>query len=277
MSRELRAASQKDSGLEADIGRDMLQAEWIQEHRRLEALVEQLDPDGAPQLAWVHRASKGITQQGGRLGVFSGSFNPLTVAHVEMIDVARAAYQLDEALLILGKANVDKGVFGLSHAQRLFSLKGYAVENEHLSVAACSHGRFIEKVEALRPQYPSDTHVFFIVGYDTFVRIFDPKYYTDFHGELETLFRQCRLIVANRNTHGTDAIRQFLADSKLQRYEPYIDRIKLSEAFARVSSTEIRYRMQNGLPVSHLIPYQIEIYLYTTNTYQTPIEGATHS
>ena len=46
------------------------------EHRRLERLVDQLDPNGKPQIHWVFRAARHIKAGGGRLGIFSGSFQP---------------------------------------------------------------------------------------------------------------------------------------------------------------------------------------------------------
>ena len=47
-----------------------------------------------------------------------------------MIEAAQKKYDLDEILLILARANVDKGVFGLSLADRLLMLKEYTVNRE---------------------------------------------------------------------------------------------------------------------------------------------------
>jgi nicotinate (nicotinamide) nucleotide adenylyltransferase len=258
----------------------MLNADLTQERARLETLIERLNPQGAPQLGWVHRASKRITAIGGKLGVFSGSFNPMTVAHIEMIRTAQETYKLDEILLILAKANVDKGVFGLSLADRLLMLREYAARREQLSVAACSHGRFIEKVQALKPAYPPDTRISFIVGYDTLIRIFDPRYYTDLHGELARLFSQCRLIVANRQGRDAANVQQFLSAQGFQRYAPYIDPIQLPDFFKEISSTDIRHRMQEGRSIRHLVPAEIETFLKAINAYQTrsPAQnGSAHS
>ena len=239
-------------------------AEQTDEYHQLMEMINQLDPNGKPQIRWVYRASKHIEALGKRLGVFSGSFNPLTVAHIKMIEEAQANFELDEILLVLAKANVDKGVFGLSLAERLLMLKRYAMNRDDFSVAACSHGRFIEKIEALKAVYPPGTRFSFILGYDTLVRIFDPKYYTDFHGALKALFDQCRLIVANRQEHDADSVRQFLASAGHQRYENCIDLIELSHFYAGVSSTEIRARLERGLSIDHLVPPVIQEFLSAT-------------
>ena len=73
------------------------------EHRRLERLVDQLDPNGKPQIHWAFRAARRIKEDGKRLGIFSGSFNPLTVAHIKMIEAARKKYDLDEIFANFGK------------------------------------------------------------------------------------------------------------------------------------------------------------------------------
>lgn len=239
-----------------------------EENHRLERLVDQLDPSGEPQMRWVYRAARHIKVVGRKLGIFSGSFNPLTVAHIEMIDAAQKEYGLDEILLILARANVDKGVFGLSLADRLLMLRLYAANREDFSVAACSHGKFIEKIEALKPAYPRSTHFSFIVGYDTFIRLFDPKYYTDLHGALEALFDQCRFIVANRQDYDVNAVRNVVEDPDYRRYAGCIDLIELPDFYAEISSTDIRTQIQAGNSVDHLVPSEVQEYLKVVQAYQ---------
>ena len=241
---------------------------YADEYRRLMALIDQLQPHGEPRIRWVYRASKYINSNGKRLGIFSGSFNPLTLAHVKMIEAAQADFNLEEVLLLLAKANVDKDVFGLSLADRLLTLKLYAVSRENFSVAVCSHGRFIEKIEALQIVYPHNTHFSFIVGYDTFVRIFDPKYYTDMHGALQALFDQCRLIVANRNKDNVDSVRKFLDTPEHRRYASYIDLVELPSFYAGISSTAVRIRLERGDSIDHLVPPMIQEFIRATHAYR---------
>ena len=238
------------------------------ESRHLDMLVDQLDPNGDPQIRWVYRAARRIREGGSRLGIFSGSFNPLTIAHIKMIEAARKKYDLAEILLILARANVDKGVFGLSLADRLLMLKAYAANREDYSVAACSHGKFIEKIQALKPAYPSGTHFSFIVGYDTFIRLFDPKYYTDLHGALEALFNQCRFIVANRQDYDAEAVRQVMEAQDYRRYAGGIDLIELPDFYAEISSTDIRAQIQAGNSVDHLVPSEVQSFLKAVQAYQ---------
>ena len=224
------------------------------EYENISQLLSHLDSSAPPQVVIVHRSSQPIRTSGKRLGIFSGSFNPLTVAHIKMIEMSIECFQLDELLLLLAKANVDKDVFGWPLAGRILTLIRYAEERNDISVGISSHGRYIDKVEALNEVYPDETEFHFIVGYDTLVRIFDPKYYTEIHTELKHLFSQCRFIAANRENVDIETIKEFLAQPALQPYSSSVRCLILPEYYAEISSTEVRQRIAQGDIISHLVP-----------------------
>ncbi len=224
------------------------------EYEKYSQLINQLDPNAPPQVIIVHRTSDPIRETGKKLGIFSGSFNPLTVAHIKMVEEARERFQLDELLLLLAKANVDKDVFGWPLAGRILTLKRYAQNHNDVSIGISSHGRYIDKVEALKAIYPVDTEFHFIVGYDTLVRIFDPKYYTDIQTELQHLFSQCCFIAANRDHVDIETIKEFLAQPALQPYSSSVRCLILPEYFAEISSTEVRQRIAQEDNISYLVP-----------------------
>ena len=224
------------------------------EYEKYSQLINELDPNALPQVVIIHRTSDPICESGKKLGIFSGSFNPLTVAHIKMVEEARERFELDELLLLLAKANVDKDVFGWSLAGRVLTLKRYAENQNDVSVGISSHGRYIDKVTALKVVYPVDTEFHFIVGYDTLVRIFDPKYYTDIKTELQHLFSQCCFIAANREHVNIETIKEFLAQPALQPYSSSVRCLILPEYYAEISSTEVRQRIAQGDIISHLVP-----------------------
>ena len=227
------------------------------DYERYTELFEQLDSSAPPRIEFVHRATPRNFRQTKKLGIFSGSFNPLTLAHIKMVEDTVAKYQLDELLLLLAKANVDKPVFGLPLAARLLTLKKYAENRPKISVGVSSHGRYIDKVRALKTLFSPDTAFNFIVGYDTLVRIFDAKYYTDFHAELQALFASARIIVANRASADIKTIKTFMAQPEIYRYAPYVSCISLPDVYASMSSTEVRDLLAHGETVEHLLPPSI--------------------
>ena len=236
-----------------------LLAQECERHPDYEQFAERfdaLDASGPPRIEFIHRAAAPMHCTK-KLGIFSGSFNPLTLAHARMAEDTLFEYQLDEMLLLLAKSNVDKGVFGLPLAARLLTVKKYVENRPKFSVGVSSHGRYIDKVTALKTLLPPETEFHFIVGYDTLVRIFDRKYYTDFHAELRELFGTARFIVANRAEADIKTIETFLSQPQISRYASYVSCILLPDAYAYMSSTEVRELLEQGKAIEHLVPPSI--------------------
>ena len=225
----------------------------------LQDLVNSLNDNDEPTIRWVKRDSEGNTTKLKKVGVFSASFNPLTVAHEQMVKLAQQNFQLNEIILLLAKNNVDKSVFGFSLSERLRMMSAYAGPLSNYSVALSSHGRFIDKIKALKQELPQSTEYNFIIGYDTLVRIFDSKYYNDRNKELKQLFGQCRLVVANRSTFNKEDISHFLLD--WPGFVPFVDLVELEDCYSEISSTEIRQRLESGHSIDHLVPSIIENFL----------------
>ncbi len=228
---------------------------------KISELLRSLDPSGPPRLAHIRKAPAGIPATGGNLLCLSASFNPLTVAHVWLVQESCRFVPPDEVLLVLAKSNVDKGVTGFPLERRLLLLTRYAETRPNFSVAAASHGRFVDKAEAIRPHYPKNTHLTFILGFDTLVRLFDAKYYRDCQAELSALFAQTDFIVANRAPEPPQAVPSFLARPDVLPYATRIRTIRLPADIAAISATAIRARLARGEPATGLVPSEIHLLL----------------
>ncbi len=217
-------------------------------------LIDKIDTEAPPQIVLTYRTSHPINVSGKKLGIFSGSFNPITISHIKMIEEARECFQFDAMLLLLAKSNVDKEVFGLPLADRAIILSRYAEKQAHVSVGISSHGRYIDKVTALKQIYPANTEFFFIVGHDTLVRIFDSKYYEDMQTELQHLFSQCEFIAANRANVDIRTIKDFMSQPSNLPFSSSVSYLRLPDLYAEVSSTDVRQRLLEDKPISHLVP-----------------------
>ncbi len=223
----------------------------------LSKLLAGLDPQGPPRLVFARRAPWGIASRPGTLVCLSASFNPLTVAHAWLIQEASRLTPPDEILLLLAKANVDKAVAGFPLERRLCLMARFAESRPTFSVAACSHGRFVDKTEAIRPHYPEGTRLAFIVGFDTLVRLFDPKYYADPEASLATLFLASEFIAANRAPALPQTVTAFLGRPNVLPYAHRIQTIQLPPDIAAISATEVRARLARGESVDNLVPPEI--------------------
>lgn len=225
----------------------------------LQHIVDGVDPDSRPRLAIVQPAKDGIggsTSRNG-VGVLSGAFNPMTEAHVQLAELALERYELAEVMLELPKSNVDKDVYGASLAERLWMLKRFVNGRPRFSVGMCSHGRFIDKANAIRATYPAGTEIYFIIGYDTLVRVFDPKYYDDLAAELQELFDRSQFIAANRSEHGLTDVEAFLERPICRPFADRVHLIELGSFHAGLSSTQVRERLKRGEPIAELVPDEI--------------------
>jgi nicotinic acid mononucleotide adenylyltransferase len=216
-----------------------------------------LNPTEPPQLTFLRRAPTGIGVLPGTLLCLSASFNPMTVAHAVLIREGSRLVSPHETLLLLAIVNVDKGAEGLPLERRFKLLLRFAESRPNVSVAAVGHGRFVDKLEAIRAAYPVATRVVFLLGFDTLFRLFDPKYYADRKASLTRLFDGSECIVANRGGDAPSAVEAFLARPEVAPFAHRIHVVGLPTHLAAVSATEVRARLSRGEPIDELVPPEI--------------------
>jgi nicotinamide-nucleotide adenylyltransferase len=178
----------------------------------------------------------------------------VTAAHLALLAAGAAVAPADETLLLLAVGNVDKAPSGIPLAGRVALLQAVAERRADVSIVLASHGRFVDKARALRPHYPSGTSLTFVVGFDTLVRLFDPKYYADPPAALGELFAGSAFVAANRAPDPPEALAAFLARPEVRPYARRILPVTLPDAIASGSATEVRARIARGEPVADLVP-----------------------
>lgn len=133
-----------------------------------------------------------------RLVVLDSSFNPPTRAHAQMARsaVRDAASQDDDdgteeaarLLLLLAVNNADKAPRPASFALRLAMMEGFARalgEGVEVDVAVTRMPFFHDKARAISEAgfYGESPEQVFLAGFDTLIRIFNPKYYNPTSGD----------------------------------------------------------------------------------------------
>ena len=215
-------------------------------------VVEATPSEGTPVINLVRRAPRGLSGEGSKLGVFPASFDPLTKAHLAIIREARKA-GLDEILLLLDRINADKRSFGASLEDRLLLVCHFFKDDADISIGLSSHGLFREKLHALKRLYSPATRTWFLVGYDTILRVLDRKYYRDGEVALDELFAGGEFLVAGRGHEGEKDIMALFAREENKRFRNGVEVIDITP-FAFISATEARERIGRGEPIEPLIP-----------------------
>ena len=227
-----------------------------QEAVAIQQALAALDPHGPPHAVFVRRAPDGL-RGAGTLICLSASFNPITLAHLGLVEAGSRLVAPGEVLLLLSVANVDKAVVGLDLERRIRLLLRVAEGRPEMSVALVSHGRFVDKARALASRYPAGTRLVFLLGLDTLLRLFDPKYYTNREREMATLFSACEVVAAARWPDRAEAVAQFLLQPHVALHAPRIHCVELSDAVAPVSATAVRDRLSRGEDVTDFVPPEI--------------------
>lgn len=131
-----------------------------------------------------------------RRGVFPGSFNPLTVAHLEIARLARDRYSLDEVQLLVSHVALDKtNPPGPPFAERIAVLKAEASDYPWLTVDTTD--------QQLIADMARDFDVV-IMGADKWIQVNNVAYYDSLSARDAALASLPTVVVAQRGDFGID-------------------------------------------------------------------------
>lgn len=230
-------------------------AEDMAQTRRYHTAVTLLD--GCARLAKLARAAADVEASdepcavalaGGRrlraamrVGVFAGSFNPLTRAHVALANTARRAAGMDALIWACAAASVDKErVERAALVDRLAQMQAFVAGRRRDTLALLNRGLYVDEARTIRALLAPSAELTLIVGYDKIVQIFDPKYYADRDAALRALFSLARLLVAPREGEGAEALAALLAQPENRPFARHVRYLDVPAGYAHDSSTEAR-------------------------------------
>ncbi len=242
--------------------------------KRVQSLLDQLDPDAAPQALLV----PGSPQPRGTIIVFPGSFNPPTKAHLALLKQARqfAHQHLDAAggqpiqlyaamsKHIVDKERVDRPLL-LDRVMLLSKLLQRRLP--HTGVLLFNRGLYVEQAQAVWATFPGVRRLFFLIGFDKIVQILDPRYYTDRDAALNELFKLAQLLVAPRGADGVESLTNLLQQPQNQPFARYIHALLFSEAYRTISSTSIR---EHSTEHRREVPREVWRFMRKTRAYDPP-------
>lgn len=191
-----------------------------------------------------------------RLGILGGTFDPIHSGHVLLAQAVRERLSLDRVLFVPAADPPHKEDHVASAAHRLEmvrlaidGLDGFEVSRAELDRAGPSYT--VDTVRQLGARFP-DSELFLIIGADN---IADLSSWHDPEGilELATVVSGTRADTAGPGTG------------------PFADRIqRLPTPTYDISSTDIRHRLLQGLPIRCLVPEAVERYVAQHGLYRDP-------
>jgi nicotinate (nicotinamide) nucleotide adenylyltransferase len=178
-----------------------------------------------------------------RLGVFPGTFNPPTRAHLAL---ARAGFAVvDEVVFVLPRVLPHKGWEGARFEDRLRLLETAIGEDSRFSIATSERGLFIEIARECREAYGAGAELYFLCGRDAAERVVNWDY-----GQTGAILEQLREF-------------QLLVAARKGVYEPpsqmrgRIHALPMEQEYDELSASEVRGRISRGEPWEHLVPEAI--------------------
>ena len=216
--------------------------------------------DHAVRLAELHesagftatRFDRGPTFTG-RVAVLPSAYNPPTRAHLGLLELARSVEGVSMVAAMLTTNNVDKSLFGAPLSHRVGMLLALHQESPHVAVVASNAARIMDQGMALQASFPG-VGFDFVVGFDTLVRLFDPKYYGDMPSSLVRFFSSHRVIATNRAQATLSAVRDFVRGEDVRAHSDRILVRELRADHAALSSTAARGEVAAGAVGDALTP-----------------------
>lgn len=233
-------------------------------------VLEGLDLNAAPWAVGVETSS---TQAKGSIGILSGSFNPPTLAHMELVRRAKESFQLDRVFFTISRITIDKEkVGGLILEDRLLLLSLLAESLGWASVAVVNKGLYFEQARAFRSLLGEGAEIYFIVGMDKVIQIFDPYYYKDMEKALKDLFSETQLIAAGRGTLGKEELKQLLAKTEIRHYRDKVHYLPIPEEMRGLASSDLRNKIADGELFHSQLPDSVERFVMESLAYRPAYE-----
>jgi nicotinate-nucleotide adenylyltransferase len=230
------------------------------------------DPNQAPAIEFIRR-SKVV---GPRVGVFASSFNPPTTAHLELVRHSARSFSLDQLLVLVGRLNADKISYDCPLDDRLKMLQLAFEGVAGVSIGITSRAFFVDMVDAIEQAYQDSTDIYFIVGFDTFVRILDredrytSRYARSFDsrsGALAYLLSKSHLIVAGRAGSTNDDVQSLLSTSpEIPSERVFV--LNVPAELAEQSASRVRSRIRSGLSITGLVPEPVQRFIEQNGIYR---------
>ncbi len=199
-----------------------------------------------------------------RLGVFGGTFNPVHLGHLIAAQDAADAFDLSRVLFLPCDCPPHKTARQLASTAHRVAMLEAALEGSllfevcDLEVRRGGTSYSIDTMRELARRYPAAA-LYFIIGADTLLELHTWK-------AIGELLELCSFITLTRPGF---AITPDLA-GRLQLPAPWPEKLLANLATGHqvdISSSDIRYRVAEGLRIAYLTPPAVEMYIMEHRLY----------
>ena len=200
-----------------------------------------------------------------RLGILGGTFNPIHLGHLILAQSACETFDLHKVLFIPCGVPPHKDPGALIPAQHRLAMVQNAIEGDlrfeamDIEIRRAGISYAVDTVAELREMHRGADLVF-IIGSDTLSELYLWK-------NIYTLLTLCRFAVFCRPGFDPATIQT----ANLHLESPWLDRVMEGVTAGRqidISSSDIRYRIAEGMGIRYLVPPEVEMYIAAHGLYR---------
>lgn len=198
-----------------------------------------------------------------KIAIFGGAFNPIHYGHLFIASEAISLFNFDKVIFVpTGNPNpafkkedlLDKGI--RMNLCRIATEKYNVFEVSDYEVKKDTPSYYIETLLHFKKECES---IWTILGEDAFQQIHRWK-------ESFEIFKNTEFIIAERYEDNFRSTKNYIE----RNFKQYKGKIKfLKHPFFKVSSSFIRERIRNNLPINFLIPEKVEEEIIKNKYYQS--------
>jgi nicotinate-nucleotide adenylyltransferase len=205
------------------------------------------------------------TQQGRRIGVLGGSFNPIHLGHLAIAQQACNTWDLDRVLFMPCHIQPHKHPTALASAHHRHAMLELALaETPHFELCDIELARggtsfAIDSVHTLQRTYPQDD-ICFIIGGDTLPELY--KWH-----RIDDLLACCTILTLARpgaNPRSMSAHSLNLPDSVAEKLLSHVE----TATHIDISASQVRSSVAQGHTISYLVPRSVEAYIQKQSLFQ---------
>ncbi|MBC7255829.1 MAG: nicotinate (nicotinamide) nucleotide adenylyltransferase [Chloroflexi bacterium] len=200
-----------------------------------------------------------------RLGILGGTFDPIHIAHLIIAEEARFFCHLDRVLFMpayISPLKVQGGTLFTPEERYEMACLATAdyprFEVSRLELDREGPSYTVDTLRLLREAYGPETGLFFIMGMDSLLTL--PHWVRP-----QEIVRLARLIVISRPGYQPDL-------EALERQVPGVRQATemLLTLEIGISSTELRRRIRQGLPIRYQVPAAVEAFIHARYPLREP-------
>ncbi|MFA6451357.1 MAG: nicotinate-nucleotide adenylyltransferase [bacterium] len=197
-----------------------------------------------------------------RLGIMGGTFDPIHYGHLLAAEQARCKFDLHRVVFVPSGEPPHKNRRAAAPAEyRYLTTVLATARNPFFSVSRT-------EIDREGPSYTIDTlryfmdhykdrnpRIFFITGIDAIMEIIS-------WSKPDEILKLSTIIAATRPGYDTEKLKDVIGPKIYKKVE------LLHASALAISSTDIRYRVANGLPIKYLLPETVEQFIIKHRLYQ---------